>query len=62
MISSREADEAGPGSPLRAMLSGVVIGDPTEAALVVLAAELGADAEITRARHPRAAEVPLDSA
>lgn len=41
---------------------GVVIGDPTEAALVVLAAKMGADAELTRARFPRAAEVPFDSA
>lgn len=41
---------------------GDVIGDPTEAALVVLAAKMGADAEITRARYPRAAEVPFDSA
>ncbi|MFB8145676.1 cation-translocating P-type ATPase [Microbacterium sp. NPDC056003] len=41
---------------------GAVIGDPTEAALVVLAAKMGADAELTRARFPRAAEVPFDSA
>jgi len=41
---------------------GDVIGDPTEAALVVLAAKLGADAELTRARFPRIAEVPFDSA
>ncbi len=41
---------------------GAVIGDPTEGALVVLAAKMGADAEITRARYPRAAEVPFDSA
>jgi Ca2+-transporting ATPase len=41
---------------------GVVIGDPTEAALVVLAAKMGADAELTRAKFPRAAEVPFDSA
>ncbi|WP_243077078.1 cation-transporting P-type ATPase [Microbacterium sp. SS28] len=40
---------------------GVVIGDPTEAALVVLAAKMGADAELTRAKFPRAAEVPFDS-
>ena len=42
--------------------SGEVIGDPTEAALVVLAAKLGVDAEETRARYPRVAEVPFDSA
>ena len=41
---------------------GQVIGDPTEAALVVLAAKLGADAELTRAKYPRLAEVPFDSA
>ena len=41
---------------------GAVIGDPTEAALVVLAAKLGADAELTRGRFPRVAEVPFDSA
>ncbi|WP_137844190.1 cation-transporting P-type ATPase [Microbacterium sp. 2FI] len=41
---------------------GDVIGDPTEAALVVLAAKMGADAALTRAQYPRAAEVPFDSA
>ena len=41
---------------------GVVVGDPTEAALVVLAAKMGADAELTRSEYPRAAEVPFDSA
>ncbi|MCC2033967.1 cation-translocating P-type ATPase [Microbacterium allomyrinae] len=41
---------------------GAVIGDPTEAALVVLAAKMGADAELTRGQYPRAAEVPFDSA
>src|SRR5947209_2995555 len=41
---------------------GAVIGDPTEAALVVLAAKMGADAEETRAELPRRAEVPFDSA
>ncbi|MEO1064693.1 MAG: cation-transporting P-type ATPase [Actinomycetota bacterium] len=41
---------------------GTVVGDPTEAALVVLAAKLGVDAEITRREHPRLAEVPFDSA
>ncbi|WP_442574903.1 cation-translocating P-type ATPase [Microbacterium sp. F51-2R] len=40
---------------------GVVVGDPTEAALVVLAAKMGADATLTRAQYPRAAEVPFDS-
>ena len=32
---------------------GSVIGDPTEAALVVLAAKLGVDAEETRRAYPR---------
>ena len=38
-----------------------IIGDPTEAALVVLAAKMGVDAEVTRRSLPRAAEVPFDS-
>ncbi|MCG2624895.1 cation-transporting P-type ATPase [Arthrobacter sp. I2-34] len=42
--------------------SGEVIGDPTEAALVVLAAKMGVDAETTRRAYPRVAEVPFDSA
>jgi Ca2+-transporting ATPase len=41
--------------------TGEVVGDPTEAALVVLAAKLGADAEETRRAYPRLAEVPFDS-
>jgi Ca2+-transporting ATPase len=40
---------------------GAVVGDPTEAALVVLAAKLGVDAEQTRRAYPRVAEVPFDS-
>jgi Ca2+-transporting ATPase len=40
---------------------GAVVGDPTEAALVVLAAKLGVDAEETRRAYPRVAEVPFDS-
>jgi len=40
---------------------GSVIGDPTEAAFVVLAAKMGADAEETRQAMPRLAEVPFDS-
>ena len=40
---------------------GSVVGDPTEAAFVVLAAKMGADAEHTRAVLPRRAEVPFDS-
>jgi P-type Ca2+ transporter type 2C len=38
-----------------------VIGDPTEAAFVVLAAKMGVDAEETRQALPRRAEVPFDS-
>lgn len=40
---------------------GSVIGDPTEAAMVVLAAKMGVGAEETRAAFPRRAEVPFDS-
>ncbi|MET9270650.1 cation-translocating P-type ATPase [Kribbella sp. NPDC003557] len=40
---------------------GSVIGDPTEAALVVLAGKIGIDAEETRRRYPRLSEVPFDS-
>lgn len=40
---------------------GDVIGDPTEAALVVLAAKLGISAEETRRSYRREAEVPFDS-
>ena len=40
---------------------GSVIGDPTEAALVVLAAKLGIDADETRRSYPRLSEVPFDS-
>ena len=42
--------------------SGEVVGDPTEAALVVLAAKMGVDAEVSRRELPRLAEVPFDSA
>ncbi len=40
---------------------GHVVGDPTEAALIVLAAKLGVDADETRRAYPRLAEVPFDS-
>jgi Ca2+-transporting ATPase len=40
---------------------GSVVGDPTEAALVVLSAKLGVDAEETRRAYPRITEVPFDS-
>jgi Ca2+-transporting ATPase len=39
-----------------------LIGDPTEGALVVLAAKGGLDVEGTRNTYPRIAEVPFDSA
>lgn len=42
--------------------AGEVAGDPTEAALVVLAAKLGVSADETRRAYPRVAEVPFDSA
>jgi P-type Ca2+ transporter type 2C len=38
-----------------------IVGDPTEAALVVLAAKAGIDAPSERARRPRLGEVPFDS-
>jgi Ca2+-transporting ATPase len=40
---------------------GSVIGDPTEAAFVVLAAKMGVGAEETPETRPRRAEVPFDS-
>ncbi|OUS85160.1 cation-translocating P-type ATPase [Rhodococcus sp. NCIMB 12038] len=42
--------------------TGDIVGDPTEAALVVLAAKIGVDAPLTRRTYPRLAEVPFDSA
>lgn len=42
--------------------AGEVAGDPTEAALVVLAAKFGVSADETRRAYPRVAEVPFDSA
>ncbi|MEV0298306.1 cation-translocating P-type ATPase [Nocardia sp. NPDC050710] len=42
--------------------TGEVVGDPTEAALVVLAAKIGVDAALTRRNYPRVAAVPFDSA
>ena len=41
---------------------GELVGDPTEGALVVLAAKGGADPVLTRERYPRIAEVPFDAA
>jgi Ca2+-transporting ATPase len=40
---------------------GEIVGDPTEAALVVLAAKGGLDVDETRRRYPRVGEVPFDS-
>ena len=40
---------------------GACIGDPTEGALVVLAAKSGIDVEDTRKAYPRVAEVPFDA-
>ena len=40
---------------------GACIGDPTEGALVVLAAKGGLDVEDTRQTYPRVAEVPFDA-
>jgi P-type Ca2+ transporter type 2C len=42
--------------------NGELVGDPTEGALVVLAAKGGIDAVQTRAEFPRVAEVPFDAA
>uniref|UniRef100_A0AAU1ZP82 Cation-transporting P-type ATPase n=1 Tax=Streptomyces sp. NBC_00093 TaxID=2975649 RepID=A0AAU1ZP82_9ACTN len=44
------------------LTGGYYIGDPTEAALVVLAAKAGVDAEWTRAELPRVGELPFDGA
>ena len=41
---------------------GALIGDPTEGALVVLAAKGGVDAAATREAYPRVAELPFDAA
>jgi Ca2+-transporting ATPase len=44
-----------------AVREGEIVGDPTEAALVVLAAKGGLDVDETRRLHPRVGEVPFDS-
>jgi Ca2+-transporting ATPase len=41
---------------------GGLVGDPTEGALVVLAAKGGVDPELTRERYPRVATLPFDAA
>src|SRR5207253_4766698 len=42
--------------------NGELVGDPTEGALVVLAAKGGVDPDLTRQEYPRVAEVPFDAA
>ena len=44
-----------------AVREGEIVGDPTEAALVVLAAKGGIDVDETRRVYPRIGEVPFDS-
>ena len=44
-----------------AVRDGEIVGDPTEAALVVLAAKGGIDVDETRRLYPRVGEVPFDS-
>ena len=44
-----------------AVRDGEIVGDPTEAALVVLAAKGGLDVDETRRHFPRVGEVPFDS-
>ncbi|MBD7994115.1 cation-translocating P-type ATPase [Arthrobacter sp. Sa2CUA1] len=44
-----------------AVTDGVLTGDPTEGALVVLAEKGGLDPAGARSEHPRAAEIPFDS-
>ena len=44
-----------------AVHDGEIVGDPTEVALVVLAAKGGLDVDETRRTYPRVAEVPFDS-
>ena len=41
--------------------NGELIGDPTEGALVALAAKGGVDATATRQAYPRIAELPFDA-
>ena len=65
MVLCNDADireEVAPGSDEAGDTTWVRVGDPTETALLVLAADQGHDIETTRAGHPRIAEVPFDSA
>ena len=41
---------------------GALVGDPTEGALVVLAAKGGVDPTLTREQYPRVATLPFDAA
>jgi Ca2+-transporting ATPase len=44
------------------IMDGGLVGDPTEGALVVLAAKGGVDPTLTRERYPRVATLPFDAA
>ncbi len=49
-------------APTRWSRTATLVGDPTEGALVVLAAKGGVDPVLTREQYPRVAEVPFDAA
>ncbi len=48
--------------PTPRIRDGALVGDPTEGALVVLAAKGGVDPTLTRERYPRVATLPFDAA
>ncbi|CAL9435434.1 Calcium-transporting ATPase [Actinosynnema sp. ALI-1.44] len=68
------AEDGGPVGDLRDVLlpavlcndavvrEGVLVGDPTEGALLALAGKAGVDVQAVRAGFPRVAEIPFDSA
>ncbi|WP_159451415.1 cation-translocating P-type ATPase [Demequina sp. NBRC 110054] len=70
-IRSADGEPVDPGGPLAYALAlpndatvsaeGEVVGDPTEAAFVVLAHKLGVDVAEAHRQFPRVAEVPFDS-
>ncbi|MDN4478371.1 cation-translocating P-type ATPase [Demequina lignilytica] len=70
-VRRSQGDEVPLGAPIAYALAlpndatvsadGVVVGDPTEAAFVVLAEKLGVDVPEVHRRFPREAEVPFDS-